>query len=340
MMGLSGGAKPESTSVETLEPGTRVSGMIVDFRGGEVLLELDSKTHGVIPESEYSDEVLPEIGATVQANFERYDGDRELAVLSVRGARTEILWDTIRSGMVVEGHVTEVNKGGLTLDIKGIRAFLPISQIERERVEDASVYVGSKLHCEVTSFDRADENLIVSRRAILEREAEAMRGKALARLSEGETLKGTVIRLIDAGAIVDLGGVEGLLHASKIREHHQELGTEKTLHTGQQIQVEVIRVDRERSRVSLDFQRVAGETWNVSVDGYSTGDEATGWITKVTPEGAFVSLEEGVEGLIPRKLLLDRQEPPRRGSLMRVAIVQIDRENRKIELKAIEDADR
>ncbi|MBN1443653.1 MAG: 30S ribosomal protein S1 [Planctomycetes bacterium] len=326
-------AEPESASVESLEAGARISGMVIDFRGGEILVEIDSKTHGVVDESEFEDEDLPAIGSTLQASFVRFDAARALAVLSVRGARKEIFWDELRPGLLVEGTVTEVNKGGLTLDIRGARAFLPISQIERERVEDPSAYVGARLRCEVTSFDRADQNLVVSRRAILEREAAELRGKALARLGEGEVLKGTVVRLIDAGAIVDLGGAEGLLHSSKIRERHQELGREKSLEVGQQIEVTIVRIDRERGRVSLDFHRLAGETWSRSVEGYSAGDEATGWITNVTPDGAAVSLEEGVEGWIPRRYLLDLTEPPRRGSLIRVTIASIDLDEHRIELR-------
>lgn len=341
LMGHEGGSAsrgaPSSLDPETLEAGTRVSGTVVDYRGGEVLVELDSKSHGVIEDSEFEEGPLPEIGSRIEAIFERYDAGRELSVLAMREARREIFWEELYPGMVVEGQATSVNKGGLTLDIKGIRAFLPISQIERQRVDDASPYVGKRLRCEVTSFDREDRNLVVSRRVILDREAEELKGQALARLSEGEVLQGTVTRLFEHGALVDLGGVEGLLHQSKIIARHQELGEEKALHVGQVIEVEVIRVDPTRGRVSLDFHHVAGETWSHSIEAYAVGTEATGWVTRLSADGVFVALEEGVEGFLPRRWLLDRPEPPHRGSILRVVVDRIDLDRQEVDLRLADE---
>ena len=273
------------------------------------------------------------IGSTIEANFVRFDRRRGLAVLSVSGARREIFWENVQPGIIVEGTVSATNKGGLTVDIKGHRAFLPISQIEMTRVENLDPYVGKKIVCEITSVDRADEDIVLSRRNILEREAEEKRGKALTRLVEGEVLTGTITRLNQHGAFVDLGGVEGLLHTSKIRAHQNEIGGDDELHVGRQLVVEIMRVDRELQRVGLDFHRVAADTWALSIEGYEVGDEVTGWISKITAEGAWLSIDEGVEGIVPTALVDDDVH---QGNIVRAAITSIDRDARRVELKPID----
>lgn len=329
-----------SSPLESLEPGTRIRGIVVDVRGGEVLLELDSKTYGVVDEDEFEPGELPEVGSCLEANFVRHDAQRGLVILSGREARREILWEDLRPGVVLEGTVTETNKGGLVLDIKGLSAFLPVSQISVERVEDTSLYVGRTLRCEVTSVDRSRGDVVVSRRAILEREAEELRGQALARLSEGETLTGRVTRITEHGAFVDLGGVEGLLHISKIRQHQKEIGAGQPLKPEQQLEVEILRVDRERGRISLDIVRRAGETWKRSIEGYSVGDEATGWVTRVTAEGAYVSIDEGVQGFLPRRFTIARREKINKGAVVRTVIRKIERERQYIELEPLEEGGR
>ena len=325
-----------STQETELEAGDVVKGRVIDFRGGEILVELDSKTIGAIDESEFDGDELPVIGTTVEATYQSFDDARELAVLGIREARKEIFWDDLRVGAVVEGVATEVNKGGLTVDIRGNRAFLPISQISRERIEDAAPYVGQTLVCEVTAFDREDRNIVVSRRVILEREAEEMKGMALARLSEGEHLRGRVVKVVESlGAFIDLGGVEGLLHESKIRARAKDLGESAGLQAGQELEVEVARVDRERGRIALDFRTVIEPTWDENLERFHVGDEITGWITRIVPGGAFVSIDEGLEAWVPEAQLGRLDEPPGRGAVLRVSIAKIDLEEKKIELEVL-----
>ncbi|MEM7231691.1 MAG: S1 RNA-binding domain-containing protein [Planctomycetota bacterium] len=323
-----------------VEAGTVVEGLVFDFQGGELMVELDSKTVGIVDEAEFEGETLPAIGTRLQAQFMRYDRNREIAVLAVREARREIFWDDVQPGTVVEGRVIEVNKGGLTVNVNGNRAFMPISQIERHRVEDASTYVGTSVVCEITQVNRENRDLVVSRRVVLDRQAEEQKSVALARLSEGEVLKGTVASIKEhLGAFIDLGGVEGLLHESKIHAHYHELGEEKKLYVGQQIEVEIARLDRERERISLDFHRVAGDSWNKSVESYRVGDEATGWVTRIVEQGAYVSLDEDVEGLLPRSVFATLPEDPTRGSVLRVGITRIDVDAREIELQMLGDSE-
>jgi len=322
----------KDTEIEALEPGARVTGLVIANRGGEILLEIGSKAHGVIPEEEFGDDPLPEVGTELSATFVRYDRAQDLAVLSVHEVRREVFWDELRVGMLLEGTVTGVNKGGLTLEIKKTRAFMPISQIERGRVEDPSVYIGKRLRCEVVSFDRGTENLVVSRRAILEREAEAARAQAIENLIEGEVMEGTVTKLTHFGAFVDVGGVEGLLHKNKILEHQKELGKEEPLEVGQKIEVEIVRVDPERGRVTLDFRRRTLPTASRAPDGYAPGDEVTGWVRAITAEGAVLSFGDGVDGLIPAEFLT---ESIQEGSIVNAVIVRLDSETGKVELKPI-----
>ena len=329
MEGSDGGLE----ALEEIESGRQLRGVVVDVRGGEVLVELDGKNLGVIDEAEFAEEELPRGGDEIRAEFIRYDKVKNAAILSVKGVRREVAWDNLRVGALLEGTVTETNKGGLTLDIKGFRAFMPVSQVALERVDDLEPYVGRKLRCEVTSFDRGSENLVVSRRVVLEREAEDERGTILSRLSEGDVLSGTVVRVTDHGAFVDLGGVDGLLHASKIHRRLKSEGDEKALRVGQKVQVEVIRIDRERQRVSLDFKQMEADAWGRAGDDYKVGDQVTGWVSSTSNEGVILSIEDGIQGLLPVEHLRLLEQEPLPGALVTAVITDVDSVQRRITLK-------
>jgi ribosomal protein S1 len=334
MSGTSAGpAGAASAGVESLEPGTRVDGVVVDHRGGEILVELDGKTLGVIDELEFSGGSPPPAGEKIQAQFEHYDRSKGHAILSVGGVRKEIFWEELRRGAVFEGTVTAVNKGGLTLDIKGTRAFMPVSQIERQRVQVLEPYIGKRLRCEVTDFDAVAQNLIVSRRAILEQEAAVERVDTLARIVEGEIRGGKVMRITTHGAFVDIGGMDGLVPATKIHAQLKAGTLAKPLEEGQEIQVQVVRVDRERERVSLDIKQVESEAWGHAIEGYSVGEELTGWLSRRTATEIAVSIDEGIEGVIPQELhyLLGADVQP--GAILKVVIVAIDEEKRLVLLR-------
>ena len=173
----------------------------------------------------------------------------------------------------------------------------------------------------------------MTRRPILERAAEEGRTNALARLSEGEVLSGTVVRLTDHGAFIDLGGVDGLLHASKIRQRLKTQKEGEALRVGQRITVEVVHVDRERRRVGLDFKRLDPDAFGRAVDDYKVGDEVTGWVSKSDPEGIIVSLEEGVQGFIPRESLLHLEVEPLTGAIVKAVVTAVDAVKRQITLR-------
>ena len=327
----------ETFAIEKLEPGERIEGTVIDIRAGDVLVDLDGKHHGLIEEDEFEeDEDLPLPGARIKASVIRYDAQKDLVLLSVGKARKEVFWDDLRPGSLLEARVTGTNKGGLDLDIKGVRAFMPISQIDIKRIEDATPFIGRKFQVEVTRVDREDRNLVVSRRALLEQQALEMKGNALARLSEGEILKGTVVKTNIHGAFVNLGGVEGLIHQSKLDTWRKETGHVEELQVGAEVEVEIQRIDTERERISLDLRRGVVLDWSASAASYEVGEEFTGWVARTSAEGVHVSLEEGVEGIIPRERLLNLEDPPVKGDIIRTCITSIDPEKKIIELKPLE----
>ena len=336
---MGGAAAPsagETVDVDKLEPGERIEGTVIDTRGGDVLVDLDGKHHGLIEEEEFEeDEDLPMPGTRIKASVVRYDGARDLLILSVGKARKEVFWDDLHPGMLLEARVTGTNKGGLDLDIKGVRAFMPISQIDTRRIEDATPFVGKKFQVEVTRVDREDRNLVVSRRAILEQEEHEQKGNALARLSEGEILKGTVVKTNNHGAFVNLGGVEGLIHQSKLDTWRRETGRREDLQVGAEVEVEIQRVDTERERISLDIKRGTIADWSASAANYEVGEEFTGWVSATSEKGLHVSIEDDVEGVIPRERVLEMKDPPAKGDIIRTCITSIDPEKKVIELKPL-----
>ncbi len=323
-----------SKEKETLEPGARVEGIIISIGDEGALVEIGSKQHGIIERSELEGlELCP--GESVTAHFVRVDSKQELAILSLAETRREIFWDQLSAGDLLEGQVTGVNKGGLTVDIAGEKAFLPISQIELSRVDDLSGYVGMQITCEVMSFDRGERDVVVSRRGILEREREAGRVHAVAGLEEGQIVSGRVTRITAHGAFIDLGGVDGLLPQNKIQRRQKSMGGNAPLKEGETVQLEIVHLDREAGRVSLDFQAIGVDGWSQVPEEYQVEDTATGLVTRIDAEGAWVLIDEGVEGVIPTVLLAGTKQPIEAGALCRTVIVSIDLSARRIELKPI-----
>ena len=318
--------------IENTETGTFLSGVVVDLRAGEILVEIGGKDLGLIDEMEFTEQELPRNGDTIKAEFVRYDPSKEAAILTVKGVRKEVAWESLRVGAVLEGTVVSTNKGGLILDVKGIRAFVPISQIERNRVEDLDPYMGRKFHVVVTSFDRASENLVASRRELLDAEAEEDSHRFLATLSEGETFTGTVVRVTDHGAFIDLGGSDGLLHASKIRKHLK--GRDAKLEVGQRVPVEIVRIDKERGRIALDFKREETTSWGQLAEDYEVGDEVTGWVSRTTETGIVLSIEDGIEGFLSHTDAASLPTEPLPGDIVKAVITAIDPVERTITLKA------
>lgn len=290
-------AAEETAESETRAEGVRV-GTVLDIQGDDIFVDLGGKTQGLLPAQQYADEPLPEIGAPVEVTIEGYDDADGLLLLSREGAVLAATWETLDVGQIVEAFVTGHNKGGLELKFNGIDGFMPVSLIDMNRTEEMAPFVNTKLKCEVLEIDRRRESVTLSRRAVLQREAEEARADTLSTLAEGKVIKGIVRSIMPYGAFVDLGGVDGLLHISDM-SHRRIEDPHEIVSEGQQIEVMVLRVDLDNERISLGLKQALPDPWDGVEEKWPADELVTGRITRLADFGAFVELAEGVEGLVP-----------------------------------------
>src|SRR5919106_1782637 len=337
-----------------INEGEVVSGKVVRVDKDEVLIDIGYKSEGVIPVSELSirrsvnpaDEVQlgDEIDALVMT---KGDADGRL-ILSKKRARFEMAWKRIElaaeSGEPVEGTVIEVVKGGLILDL-GVRGFLPASLVDIRRVQDLDEFMSQTLRCKVIELNRSRNNVVLSRRAVLEEERREMRQAILDRLSPGDVVEGTISNIVDFGAFVDLEGIDGLIHISELSWSHVNHPSE-LLEIGQEVRVKVLDIDRDRQRISLGLKQTQSDPWQQVIDTYEQGDVIEGRVTKVVTFGAFVEVVPGVEGLVHiSELATHHVENPReivqQGESVRAKIIEMDAERRRLSLslKRVEDGE-
>jgi small subunit ribosomal protein S1 len=332
----------------TLHPfqeGDVVSGQVVRIDTDEVLVDIGYKSEGVIPVSELSirksvdpsDEV--HLGEQVDALvLTKEDQDGRL-ILSKKRARFEKAWRRIEaaaeSGEPVEGQVIEVVKGGLIIDL-GVRGFLPASLVDIRRVPNLDEYMGQKIETKVIELNRSRNNVVLSRRAVLEEQRKEDRERILDRLQPGQVVEGKISNIVDFGAFVDLDGIDGLIHISELSWSHVNHPSE-ILSIGDTVSVKVLDIDRDRQRISLGLKQTQEDPWQRVVDTYNVGDELEGTVTKVVTFGAFVEILDGVEGLVHiSELAQHHVENPRElirpGDPVRVKILEIDSERRRLSL--------
>src|SRR5438445_4865520 len=278
----------------------------------------------------------PTVGTEVEVHIERYDEANGLLLLSRKGAAVDADWSSVAEGMIVEARVTATNKGGLSVDVNGIRGFMPISQIDLYRVEDTEQYVNQRLRCLVTEVNPAERNLVVSRRALLEQEREEAREKLWQELAEGQIRSGIVRSVRDFGAFVDLGGVDGLLHISEMSWSRVEKA-DAVVQPGQSIKVVVLKIDRERRKVSLGMKQLVASPWDNVAETYPPNHIVAGKVTRLAQFGAFVELEPGVEGLIHISELSPSRvrrvaDVVQAGQEVQVMVVGVDPAQRRISL--------
>jgi small subunit ribosomal protein S1 len=327
--------------------GDVVSGAVVRIDKDEVLVDIGYKSEGVIPNNELSirksanphDEV--EMGEEVDALvLTKEDQDGRL-VLSKKRARFEKAWRKIEaaaeSGEPVEGSVIEVVKGGLIIDL-GVRGFLPASLVDIRRVQNLDDFLGQSIECKVIELNRSRNNVVLSRRAVLEEERKEVRQQILDRLQPGQIVEGAISNIVDFGAFVDLDGIDGLIHISELSWSHVNHPSE-ILSIGQTVPVKVLDIDRDRQRISLGLKQTQEDPWQRVVDSYQLGDELEGKVTKVVSFGAFVEILDGVEGLVHiSELAQHHVENPRevvnQGDVIRVKILEIDSDRRRLSLSA------
>jgi small subunit ribosomal protein S1 len=287
-----------------------------------------------------------QIGEEVDALVLTKEDAEGRLILSKKRARFELAWKAIEtaaaSGEPVNGRVIEVVKGGLILDL-GVRGFLPASLVDIRRVQDLDEFLGQELRCKVIELNRSRNNVVLSRRAVLEDERKEMRQAILDRLSPGDVVEGKISNIVDFGAFVDLDGMDGLIHISELSWTHVNHPSE-VLEIGQSVQVKVLDIDRDRQRISLGLKQTQSDPWQQVVDAYGEGDVVEGKVTKVVTFGAFVEILPGVEGLVHISELAEHHvENPRevvsQGDSVRVKVIEVDAERRRLSLslKRVED---
>lgn len=281
------------------EPGgTKRIGRIVGIYGDDVFIDLGGKSQGVVPRPQFGKEEVVQVGREVEVVIERFDADSGLLIASRDGAIREARWESMEIGAFLEGRITGMNKGGLEVNLNGIRGFMPASQVDIAHVKDISVFIGQKVRCEIFELNRREGNVLVSRRKYLEKEQRKQKEEALANLAEGQILKGVVGNLTEFGAFVDLGGVDGLIHISDL-SYGQVGQASDVVQAGQTVEVKVLKVNRERERVALGLKQVKPDPWAAAAEKYPLNTNVTVRVLRLEKFGAFVELEEGVEGLIP-----------------------------------------
>ncbi len=332
---------------QPIEEGQVVTGHVVRIDKDEVLVDIGYKSEGVIAANELSirksvdpkDEV--HLGEEVDAIvLIKEDQDGRL-MMSKKRARFEKAWRRIEtaaeSGEPVEGTVIEVVKGGLIIDL-GVRGFLPASLVDIRRVPNLDEYMGTKIESKVIELNRSRNNVVLSRRAVLEEERKEVRQQILDRLQPGLVVEGQISNIVDFGAFVDLDGIDGLIHISELSWSHVNHPSE-ILTIGDTVKVKVLDIDRDRQRISLGLKQTQEDPWQRIVDTYNIGDELEGKVTKVVTFGAFVEILDGVEGLVHiSELAPHHVESPREvvhpGDEIRVQILEIDSERRRLSLSA------
>ena len=287
------------TSIKELNVGDVVTGTIVQLTDDTAVVDVGYKSEGVIPLNEFKDEkgeVNIQVGDEVDVLFERRENENGLISLSKEKADRQKVWNALEEGSVVEGKIIGRIKGGLTVDI-GVHAFLPGSQVDLRPVRNLEKLIGANFNFKIIKLNKRRGNIVLSRRVLLEEERETMRAKTLETLAEDQVVEGVVKNLTDYGAFIDLGGIDGLLHITDMswgRVNHPS----DVLSVGDKVNVKVLKYDRERERVSLGLKQITPDPWLEVENKYPVGERVTGKVVSLTDYGAFVELEDGVEGLI------------------------------------------
>jgi small subunit ribosomal protein S1 len=334
----------ESLKSVEMEPGSIVTGVVIDIDQDWVTVHAGLKSEGVIPKEQFvndAGELKVEVGDEVQVALEAVEDGFGLTRLSREKAQRIETWTNLekihQSDEVVSGLITGKVKGGFTVDISGVRAFLPGSQVDVRPTRDTAHLEGKKIEFKLIKLDQKRNNVVVSRRAVLEEINSEEREELLEQLQEGATVKGIVKNLTDYGAFVDLGGIDGLLHitdmAWKRIKHPSEM-----VEVGQEMDVKVLKFDRERNRVSLGLKQLGDDPWVAVAQRYPEGTKTKARITNITDYGCFAELEDGIEGLVHVSEMdwTNKNVHPSKvvalGDEVEVMVLDIDTERRRVSL--------
>ncbi len=334
----------QSLIARDLRPGSIVTGIVMEIRDDAVVVNAGLKSEGIVPIAQFrnlSGELEVAVGDEVQVALESIEDGFGETRLSRDKAKRSMVWDKLEGAFegeeTIEGKISGKVKGGFTVDIEDIRAFLPGSLVDVRPVRDPTYLEGKDLEFKIIKLDRKRNNIVVSRRAVVEKEFSAEREALLDRLEEGAIVKGVVKNLTDYGAFIDLGGIDGLLHITDMawkRVRHPS----EVVNVADELDVRVLRFDRERNRVSLGLKQLGEDPWSDLARRYPVGARLFGTISNITDYGCFVEIEDGVEGLVhvsemdwtnknvnPAKVVHTGQE-------VEVVVLDIDEERRRISL--------
>ena len=328
-------------SISGIEEGQIVKGNIASVGPSEILVDIGFKSEGIVPIKEFSDPENIEIGQEIEVFLEDIEDQEGQVILSKQKADFMRVWDNIKeahdTGSTVTGKLQRRIKGGIVVDLFGVDAFLPGSQIDIRQVKNFDQFIGQEFPFKIIKLNKARRNIVVSRRAVLEEERERMRKEIIKELEEGQVREGVVKNITDFGAFIDLGGVDGLLHITDMSWGRVGHPTE-LVGIGDRIRVRVLNYDRERERISLGLKQLTAHPWENVEQKYPVDTQTRGKVVSITDYGAFVELEEGIEGLVhisemswtqhirhPSKLVAI-------GDAVEVMVLKIDKEHQKISL--------
>jgi len=332
------------TALNKLKPGAIVSGVVVEIRNDVVVVNAGLKSEGIVPIEQFRNEageLEVNVGDTVKVALDSLENGFGETVLSREKAKRAMVWDELEEAMekaeTVTGRISGKVKGGFTVDIRDVRAFLPGSLVDVRPVRDPVYLEGKELEFKIIKLDRKRNNVVVSRRAVVESEHSEEREQLLERLQEGAIVTGVVKNLTDYGAFVDLGGIDGLLHITDMawkRVRHPS----EVVNVGDELQVRVLKFDRERNRVSLGLKQLGEDPWDNIARRYPNGARVFGKVSNVTDYGAFVEIEPGVEGLVHVSEMdwtnknVNPSKVVQLGDETQVMILDVDAERRRISL--------
>ena len=326
-------------SSKNIIPGTIVKGTVVDIENGFAVVDAGLKSEGVIPLEEFGNEV--EIGDEVEVALEKYENGYGETVLSREKAKRMLVWDQLQIAMdtdqIVIGQITSKVCGGFTVELKDIRAFLPGSLVDVRPVRDPGYLEGKDLEFKVIKLDQKRNNVVVSRRAVVESDYSEEREKLLDSLEDGAIVKGIVKNLTDYGAFLDLGGIDGLLHITDMswkRVNHPS----EVVEIGQELEVRVLKFDKENQRVSLGLKQLGEDPWKDLARRHPVGSRHFGNVTNITDYGCFVEIEDGIEGLVHVSEIdwtnknINPAKVVQPGDEVEVCILEIEENKRRISL--------
>jgi len=332
----------EEQTTTTLTVGQRLTGKVLTIGEDVTLVDIGYKTEGAIPTEELRLSLKEiTIGDEIPVIVKQLESPDGYVKLSYAEAQRKLVWETItravKTGAPIKGRITERIKGGLKVNLGGVDAFLPASQVDLRQVRNLEAWKGREIEAKVIKVNRRQNNIVLSRRALLEEEEARRRAEILSQLDEGYVVEGRIKSLADYGAFVDIGGIDGLLHITDISwkkiAHPKEV-----FKVGEIIQVKILKIDRETGRINLGYKQLWPNPWDTLPERLPPGSRIKGKITRVTDYGAFVEVEDGIEGLIHASELTWEKRPkhPSKyvavGDEVVVEVLQVDAQNRRLSL--------